>query len=82
MLPPGFVKYWDGKGLHRPYCWECIHFADERFTMRGICWEFGAYVSLYSSCKDFVRRVMSDTPIVTQDDIKISHRLGLNDLVK
>ena len=82
MLPPGFVRYWDGKGLHRPYCWECIHFANEKFTMRGLCWEYGAYVSLYSSCESFVRRENSTTPIVHESMIRVSHRLGLNDLVK
>ena len=82
MLPPGFVRYWGGNGLHRPYCWECLHFATEMFTSRGICWEYGAYVSLYSSCENFVRRENSTTPIVDENMIKVSHRLGLRDLVK
>jgi hypothetical protein len=82
MLPPGFVKYWDGKGLHRPYCWECMHFATEKGTSRGLCWKYGAYVSLYSSCESFVRRENSTTPIVDEDMIRMSHRLGLYDLAK
>ena len=81
MLPPGFVRYYDGKGLNQPLCRECVHYADEKFTARGICWEFGSYVSLYSSCASFERRTNSSTPIVDEDQIKTSHRLGLIDLV-
>ncbi len=82
MLPPAFVRYWEGKGLQRPYCFECVHFAHELFTARGICWEYGAYVSLYSSCETFVRRMGSSPPIVNENLIKTSHRSGLADLVK
>ena len=82
MLPPGFVRHYDGKGLDQPLCRECIHYADEKFTVRGICWEYGAYVSLYSSCRTFERRVGSNAPIVDENMIKESHRLGLIDLVK
>lgn len=82
MKPPGFVRFWEGKGLHRPYCFECVHFATEKGTSRGLCWEYGAHVSLYSSCRDFDRRVNSSTPIVNADMIRVSHRFGLNDLVK
>jgi hypothetical protein len=81
MLPPDFVRYWEGTGLQRPYCFECIHFATEWGTSRGLCWEHGAYVSLYSSCKAFERRVNSSTPIIDRDQIKARHRLGLNDLL-
>lgn len=81
MLPPDFVRYWEGVGLQRPYCFECIHFATEWGTSRGLCWEHGAYVSLYSSCKTFERRVNSSTPIVDKDQIEASHRCGLGDLV-
>lgn len=55
---------------------------DEKFTMRGICWEYGAYVSLYSSCENFARRVGSDTLIVDEGMVRVSHRFGLVDLVK
>ncbi|MDG7011761.1 MAG: hypothetical protein JRN17_01565 [Nitrososphaerota archaeon] len=82
MIPPGFVRFWEGKGLHRPYCFECVHFATEWGTSRGLCGEYGAYVSLYSSCKTFERRMNSSTPIVDEDQIKTSHRFGLSDLVK
>ena len=82
MLPPGFGGYYDGKGLDQPLCRECIHYADEKFTARGICWEYGAYVSLYSSCRTFERRVGSNAPIVGEEDIRASHRLGLDDLTK
>lgn len=82
MIPPGFVRFYDEKGLNRPYCRECIHYADEKFTMRGICWEYGAYVSLYSSCRSFERRVGSNAPIVGEGDIRVSYRLGLRDLTK
>lgn len=82
MLPPDFVEYWEGKGLQRPYCSECIHFAHEMFTARGICWEYGAYVSLYSSCKTFEMRVGSSPPIVDESLINAIHRAGLADLVK
>ncbi|MDG6899508.1 MAG: hypothetical protein JRN33_04580 [Nitrososphaerota archaeon] len=81
MLPPGFVRHYEGKGLQRPYCFECVHFATEWGTSRGLCWEYGAYVSLYSSCKTFERRANSSTPIIDGDQIKTSYRLGLNDLV-
>jgi hypothetical protein len=81
MLPPGFVRYWEGTGLQRPYCFECIYFTHEKFTARGICWEYGAYISLYSSCASFVRRTNSSTPIVNEDQVKAKHRLGLKDLV-
>ena len=82
MNPPGFVQYWDGKGVQRPYCRECVRYVDEKFTMRGICWEYGAYVSLYSSCENFARRVGSDTLIVDEGMVRVSHRFGLVDLVK
>ena len=81
VLPPGFVRHWEGTGLQRPYCFECVRFAHEMFTARGICWEYGAYVSLYSSCTSFVRRANSSTPIVDENQIKASHRFGLKDLV-
>ncbi len=80
MLPPGFVRYYDEKGLQKPYCFECVHFAIEKGTSRGLCWEYGAYVSLYSSCGTFERRVASSTPIVDEGEIKVSHRFGLSDL--
>jgi hypothetical protein len=80
MFPPDFGRYWEGKGLQRPYCFECIHFATEWGTSRGLCWEYGTYVSLYSSCKMFERRVNSSTPIVDRNQVKASHALGLNDL--
>jgi hypothetical protein len=79
MLPPGFVRYYDGKGLNQPLCRECVHYADEKFTARGICWEYGAYVSLYSSCAAFERRTNSSTPIVDEGQIGVSHRFGLED---
>lgn len=82
MLPPDFARHWEGKGLQRPYCFECISFAHEKFTARGICWEYGAYVSLYSSCKRFERRVGSSPPIVDEELIRENHRFGLDDLVK
>ena len=82
MIPPGFVRFYDEKGPNRPHCRECIHYANEKFTIRGICWEYGAYVSLYSSCQTFERRVGSDTPIVDEAVTKASHRFGLIDLVK
>lgn len=81
MLPPGFVRHWEGNGLQRPYCFECIHFAHEMFTARGICWEYGAYVSLYSSCAAFEKRTNSSTPIVDEDQIRVRHRSGLRDLL-
>lgn len=80
MLPPGFVRYYDEKGLQKPYCFECVHFAIEKGTSRGLCWEYGAYVSLYSSCLRFERSVGSSTPIVDENQIKVSYRLGLGDL--
>ena len=80
MHPPDFMRHWEGTGLQRPYCFECIHFAHEMFTARGICWEYGAYVSLYSSCKSFGRRTSSSTPIVDEDQIRLSHKSGLKDL--
>jgi hypothetical protein len=82
MIPPGFVRFYEEKGLRKPYCFECVHFATEKGTSRGLCWEYGAYVSLYSSCGTFERRVGSSTPIVDEDHIKVSYRFGLNDLVK
>ncbi|MDE1853239.1 MAG: hypothetical protein KGI38_05780 [Thaumarchaeota archaeon] len=81
MLPPGFVRHWEGTGLQRPYCFECVHFATEWGTSRGLCSEYGAYISLYSSCKTFERRVNSSTLIFDKDQIKMSYRFGLNDLV-
>jgi hypothetical protein len=80
-MPPGFVKYWEGVGLQRPYCFECTHFAHEMFTSKGICWEFGVYVSLYSSCNTFERRMNESTPIVDEDQIKVRHGSGLKDLL-
>jgi hypothetical protein len=82
MIPPGFVRFWEGEGLHRPYCFGCIHFATERGSSRGLCREYGAYVSLYSSCRAFERRVDSSTPIIDENETKVSYRLGLSDLVK
>ena len=81
-VPPGFVRFWEGEGLHRPYCFECVRFALEWGTSRGLCREYGAYVSLYSSCMTFERRVGSSPPIVDEDLIKTSHKLRLADLVK
>jgi hypothetical protein len=82
MIPPGFARFWEGKGLHRPYCFECVRFALEKGTSRGLCWEYGAYVSLYSSCESFERRVGSSTPIVDADAIRACHRFGMEDLMK
>jgi hypothetical protein len=78
--PPGFVRYWEGIGLQRPYCFECVRYAHEKFTARGICWEYGAYVSLYSSCAAFERRTNSSTPIVDEGQVRASHMFGLEDL--
>jgi len=75
-VPPGFVRFCEGNGLHRPYCSECIHFALEWGTSRGLCWEYGAYVSIYSSCGSFERRVGSDAPIVHEDQIRAEPRSG------
>ena len=82
MLPPGFVRHWEGKGVQRPICSECIRFALEWVTSRGLCWEYGAYVSLYSSCEKFERRVGSNAPILDEAQIRSSYRLGLGDLVR
>ena len=82
MLPPGFVRYWEGTGLQRPYCFECVWFAHEMSTARGICWEYGAYVSLYSSCSAFERRTNSSTPIVDEAQVRASHRFGLANLAE
>ena len=82
MIPPGFVRHWEGTGLQRPYCFECVNFAHEMFTARGICWEYGAYVSLYSSCAMFERRGNSSTLIVDECLIEERHGSGLTDLVK
>ena len=82
MIPPGFIRYYDEKGLHKPYCFECVHFATEKGTTRGLCWEYGAYVSLYSTCGTFERRAGSSTPILDKSEIAMSHRFGLSDLVK
>jgi hypothetical protein len=57
MIPPDFVSFYDEEGLCKPYCFECVNFATERGTSRGLCWEYGAYVSLYSSCETFERRL-------------------------
>ncbi|MDG6913200.1 MAG: hypothetical protein JRN35_09010 [Nitrososphaerota archaeon] len=81
VLPPGFVRYWEGKGLQRPYCFECLHFAHEKFTARGICWEYGAYVSLHSSCAAFEKKTNSSTPILDEGQIRVSHPSGLKDLL-
>ena len=82
MLPPGFGRHWEGTGLQRPYCFECIRFALEWGTSRGLCREYGSYISLYSSCESFVRRENSTTPIVDEGMIRVSHRLGLYDLAR
>ena len=82
LAPPGFVKHWEGKGLQRPYCSECLRFALEWGTSRGLCWEYGAYVSLYSSCFRFERRVGSNAPVLDDAQIKASYRFGLADLVR
>jgi hypothetical protein len=63
-------------------CFECVHFATEKGTSHGLCREYGAYVSLYSSCGTFERRVGSSTPILDKGEITVSHKFGLNDLVK
>jgi hypothetical protein len=76
-LPPGFVRFWEGTGLQGPYCSECVRFALEWGTSRGLCCEYGAYVSLYSSCSGFERRVGSNAPILDEAKIKASYRLGL-----
>lgn len=82
MLPPGFVRFYNEKGLDRPYCNQCVHFATEGGTNRGLCWKQGAYISLYSSCSDFDRRVNSSTPIVGEGEIKAKFRFGPGDLLK
>ena len=82
MIPPGFVRFWEGEGLQRPYCFECVHFATEWGTSKGLCWEYGAYVSLYSSCQTFERRVGSDAPIMDGAMVNANFRFGLNDLVR
>ena len=81
LLPPDFVRHWEGTGLQRPYCFECIRFAHEMFTARGVCWEFGAYVSIYSSCGSFERRCNSSTPIIDADQTRAKYKFGLNNLV-
>jgi len=34
MIPPGFVRFYDEKELHKPYCFECVHFATEKGNSR------------------------------------------------
>jgi hypothetical protein len=82
VLPPAFVRFYDERGVSKPYCFECVHFATESDTRRGMCRKYGAYVSLYSSCGTFERRVGSSMPIVDEDEVKASYRFGLNDPVK
>ena len=82
MPPPGFVRFYAEKGLNKPYCRECVHYADEKFSMRGICWEYGAYVSLYSSCQTFERRVGADAPIMDEVVIRATFSSGLRDLAR
>ncbi len=77
-----FVRFYEGKGLDRPYCNQCVYFATEIGTSRGLCRKHGAYVSLYSSCSDYDRRVNSSTPILQVEEIKAKFRFGLDDLLK
>ncbi len=82
MIPPDFVRFYEGKGLDRPYCNQCVHFATEIGTSRGLCWKHGAYVSLYSSCGDYDKRVNSSTSMVEEGVIKTKFRFGLDDLLR
>jgi hypothetical protein len=82
MIPPGFVRFYDEKGVLKPHCTECVRFATETVTSRGVCLGYGAYVSLYSSCSAFERRVNSSIPVVGAEEIKAKFRFGLNDLLK
>jgi hypothetical protein len=82
MIPPGFVRFYEEKGVQKPYCFECTRFAIEVITSRGICLGYGSYVSLYSSCSAFERRVNSSIPVVSAEALKAKFRFGLNDLLK
>ena len=81
-VPLGLVRFWEGDGLQRPYRHECVRFALEWGTSRGLCLEYGAYVSLYSSCSTFERRTGSNAPILDKAQIKASYRFGLADLTR
>lgn len=82
MIPRDFVRFYEEKGLDRPYCSQCVNFATESGTARGVCWKHGAYISLYSSCSEYNKRVNSSTPIVEGGEIKAKFRFGLDDLLK
>jgi len=82
MIPPGFVRFYEGKGLDRPYCNQCVHFATETSTSRGLCWKHGAFVSLYSSCGNYGKRANSSTPVIGEGEAREKFMFGLDILLK
>jgi hypothetical protein len=82
MDPPGFVMYLEAMGLHPSHCRECVHHAHEIGTAKAICWRYGVYVSIYSSCSGFERMVGSDLPVVSDAEIREKFPSGLNDLMR
>jgi hypothetical protein len=77
MLPPGFVVYLEGGGVHPPHCVVCAHAA--HFEGWLICTEYGAYVSLHSSCGSF-ERAERGQPIVSEKEVEARFKSGLVDL--
>jgi hypothetical protein len=82
MDPPGFLRSLQARGLDRAYCRECVHFAHEKERGGSICLEYGVVIFLYSTCDDFIRRVGSDSPVVSGEEITKRFPLGLEDLTK
>lgn len=82
VLPPFFVKHLEVKKLNPPYCWACIHFANDKDGMQSVCMRFGAVVFLSSSCGEFERRVAAGILVVGEFEIREKFRWGLDDLTK
>ena len=82
-LPPGFVNYSQVKGTDWKECRFCANSVEGPHDRRLICWKFGAYVSIYAVCDDFIKKEHYGAETYVKDfEIAQKFRFGLNDLMK
>jgi len=78
-FPPGFVKSAPYKGLNPPHCQCCNNCVNHAGTGKLLCWKYGAYVFLDSSCASFEQNLSAG---VTSREIEAKFRSGVDDLTK
>ncbi len=81
MIPPDFIQTYQGKGLDPGYCDWCVYVANVK-GLELVCMKHGALVNLYSHGRDYRKRLGSDTPIVTRNQVEERYPFGLSDFRK